>query len=875
MDLKVIRKKVLSIVIPLFLIAAVTISLFLAASVGDAVKYANITSEDYDLGSGSYDIIDAAPCVYSGFLPVAQKGNLTMYVNASTTAVAVYDSDTGRTLTSMIPNEEFDTAGSQNADTFSNMRSNFVLTAVNMESGNTSDYNMYDSLSSNGKFKIEGIEDGVRITYLIGKIPETYLLPEALTEKRYNEIKNQLSEEDARSFENRYMLLDISLYYGDEKSEYLEKYPSCTDENIYIINSDKEFILEEVEEVLETINYTEEQKEKDEKEVTADYEEEGYTVFRIPMEFKLNEDNFSVTVDRDNILYGDEALPVYIDVCPYLVRAYSNESGYMLLPDGSGSIMNLNNGRTTVDSYLTQIYGEDPLFYDNFSRVLDESAQLPVCGLKSDKGGIFAYISEGAEDAFVKAGVSGKTSSTNNANIRFKLFGYKKEMVAQDWTVTGNGTIYNVRIQGEKIIGKCTTEFYFMPADKCEYSDMAELCRDIMRKDGVLKEQQDVNTNAALINLLGAYDYKKSILGIPVTANKVMTTAEEAEKIVSEIEEMGITADARYLSAVNGGFKQSVADGISLVWGIGSKKDYKSLSSAVEKIGGRLYTELSFTSVYHNKLFDSFSVSNDSVAQINTKHSAFFEWDPISFYYVNRPHYYLAPANFEANMKKVLKDAEKLGINGIAFRSIGDTLYSDADEDNYSSRVTVSQEFSKAADAATEAGISGLYNGGGAYILKNASYLADIPSESSGYAVTDESVPFLQMVIHGSVAYTYEPVFNAADTKKLMLNSIATGAKLQFNVSAKNSYELKTTDYSEFYNTCWEDNAAEIEKCCEFMREAIEETAGREFISFEYINDYVTKSVFSDGVELYVNYSENDCSVGEIMIEAQNYTLVK
>jgi len=876
MDLKVIRKKVLKIGIPLFLIAVITISLFALASKGETVKYANITSKDYDLGSGDYDIVDGAPeCVYKGFLPVAQKGSLTMYLNSSTTNIAIYDSKTGKTVTTMIPEEELQKANSQSAEATASMRSNFVLNAVKMEDGSTSDFNMYDSMQSNGQMKIEGIKDGLRITYLIGKIPETYIMPEAVSEKRYKEIKKALDDENSRKFENRYMPLDISLYYGEQRDEFLAKYPNCKKEKIYIVNETREFILREIEEALATIDYTEEQKYKDEKEVMAEVEEEAYTVFRIPMEFKLNNDNFAVTVDRSGILYSDASLPISIEVCPYLMRAYSDESGYMLLPDGSGSLMNLNNGKTDMDSYYARIYGEDPLYYDNFSRVLDSKVQLPVYGLKSQNGGMFAYVSDHAEEAYIRANISGKNTAVNNALTEFKLFGYKKEMVLQDWTATGNGTIYNNRIQGMKIEGKCTTNYYILPADKCEYGDMAVLCRQILIKDGKLDVKYEENANTALVNLLGVYDYKKSVLGVPVTANKVMTTAEQATDIVNVFSEKGINIDVRYLAATNGGYKQTMTNGLDLVSGVGGKKNLKTLNTAVNDAGGKLYMELAFTQVYKNKSFDGFKVSEDSIAHINTKHTTFFTYDPLSFYYVKTPYYYLAPAKFKGNMEKVLKDAKKLGIDAIAFRSMGDTIYGDADEEDYATRTKVAKEFTKVTDMAAKENVSLMYNGGGAYVYSNASYLAGIPFDSANYAVSDETVPFLQMVLHGSIPYSYKPLLNASDTKKLMLDSVATGAKLQFNVSGNNSYELKSTEYSNFYNTAWEDNKDEIQEYCNYVQEAVKATSGKKFISYERINENVTKSVFSDGVTIYVNYSDKDYSAGEIMIKAKDYTLVK
>lgn len=885
-DFKAIGIKVLRSCIPLILIAAIAFSLFYLASEGDAVKYANITEADYELGEHTYTILegDIPECVYSGFDPVAQNDRFIMYVNGETANVAIFDSVTGRTVTTTIPEEEIEKAAPGNYDTEASMRSNFVLNAVKMEDGSTTEFSAYDSLTEDagGKVQISSLSsgDGVRITYLIGRIPKIFLIPSAVSEKRYNEIIAQLEEVDwtyALEFEDRYRPVDLTDIYGEERDELIAKFPNCENELIYFIpEGTKEFIMEKVEEALAQINYTEEQKIADETAVMRDTGEEAYTVFRIPMEFKLQKDNFAVSVDRGGIRYSEASLPISIEVCPYLMRAYDNENGYMLFPDGSGSLLNLNNGKTNLsESYMTRVYGEDPLYYDNFSRVEDVKAQLPVCGLKTENGGMFAYISECDGEATLYGHISGKTSKTNNAVVQFKLFGFVKEMVLQDWTATGgSGTIFNNRIHGDKISGKTTTEYYFMEKDKCEYTNMATLCREILIKKGKLVEVKDANNNTALINLLGVYDYVDSILGVPVNSDKVMTTAKQATEIINTLKKSGIKLDARYLAAVNGGFKQYMADGMSLESGIGSDDELKTLISAVKGAGGKLYMDLAFTKVYRNGTFDGFSVANDSVAKITTKHTTFFTRDPISFYYVKTPHYYLAPAKFKENMLGVLEDVKELGVEGISFRNMGETLYSDADVDNFKIRSEIATMFTEAANEAAKQRVSLMYNGGGAYVFSNASYLSGIPSDCADYAITDEAVPFLQMVIHGDIAYTYGSTIDAANVKKFMLDSVATGAKLQFNVSAKNSFELKNTEYTNYYNTSWDSNKDDIIKYCEFVKEAVEATSAKKFTAFERINENVTKSVFED-VTVYVNYSDKDYSEGGITIKAQDYTVVK
>ncbi len=868
-----IKKIFIKYVLPILLTVAVFSTVVVISSSGEEQEYKNISASDYELEETTLKYIDAKPCDYSGYSPVVQSGDLTLYVNSQTSGVAVYDNSSGNTVTTIIPAEELEKANPYNAQSKAFMQSNFVLTAVNMDTGNTSEYTMYDQMQSEGKFLIENIENGVRITYLIGKIPKVFTVPEALSEKRYLEIKDSLSDADARSFENRYLKFDISKYYGTEKQEYIEKYPTCEKETIYILNNDKDFVKKALQEILLGIGYTDEDKEKDEAEVLSNTVTEEYTVFKIPMEFTIKAGKFSVSVLRDGIRYGSVALPVEIQICPYLMRGYTSDEGYILLPDGSGSLLRLNNGKTSADTYGVTVYGDDPVYYENFKTEDVLKANLPVFGISKQNGGVFAYINEIGAEAKITADVSGKVSDTNFAFAVFKLFGFKKELVSQDWTTSGNGTVYSVRIHGDKISGRDTVDFRFLKSGECAYSDMAVLYRNILKENGTLSQKHG-NKNALMLNFLGSYNYIKSVLGVPVEADRIMTDMKTAKKIAVYLAEKSISADYRYLAAVNGGYRQTVANKLKITSGIGSLDEAKILNNIISENDGKLYYEIAFTKVYENTLFDGFGFSNDSVAKINTKHETFFEKDPVSFYYVKNGHYLLSPKNFGENINSIIKSINKFPSDAIAFRSIGNELYSDADDDNAFTKAQTAQKFSEAVEKAAEAGIKMMYSGGNEYVLKTASYITDLSPYSNRFEITDEAVPFYQMAVHGYVPYTYGNLSEAHNRTELLLYSIATGARVQETVSALSSSELKSTAYTNYYNTCWEDSKDRIAEEINFTIPVVSAVYDKEFLNFEYVAEDVTKSVYSGGVTVYVNFSETDITVEGKTVSAENYLIV-
>ena len=874
-DRSSLKKKLLGIGIPLAAVAAACALLVTAASSDSSVQYGNITSADYEVAGHSYSRLDAAQSVGEGYEAVCRRGDFTLYVNPETSGVAVLDARNGQAYYTALPEEQLEAANPYNADAKAYMLSNFVLTAVNMETGSTTEYTMYDQLQGDGKFSIEAIENGVRITYVIGRIPKTFVVPQALSQARYEELTASMEETDAKNFANRYQKLDISNYFGSQRQEYLEEYPACETETVYILNSDKEFILRSLQTILETVGYTDQDKAADEAEVMAHpSQSEAATVFRIPLEFTLNERGLSVAVPKDEIRYSSAALPVSIELCPYLMSAGTDAEGYLLLPDGSGSLMELNNGKTDASAYTAQIYGIDPLYEANFDKEQTLSASLPVFGMKTASSGIFARIRESEADAAVKADVSGRRSDRNYASVSFKLFGYERELVSQNWTTSGNGTIYTIRIQDGGMIGRASVDYAFLEAQASSYADMAALYRTMLQEEGVLGQAAQ-NSHPLLLNVLGAYDYTASVLGIPVEGRKVMTTFEQAQEIVQELYDSGLRLDMQYLAAVNGGYRQTVADGLSFASGLGGSKGFDGLSSLLAGEAGQVYLDISFTKVYENTLFDSFQRASDSVAMLNTKHAPFYEWDPVSFYYVKEPHYYLTPSRFSSNMQGVLEDAQKLGVGGLSLRSIGQTLYSDCDTENFLSRPDTQAAFTEAIGQAKDAGVRAMYQGGNAYVLASAEYLAGLPSQSNGYRITDQSVPFYQMVVHGLIPYSYSAVNTASDPEKEVLFAIATGARVCYTVSYQSSSELKGTDYTQYYNTAWDTIKDSVAESASLAAEAVEATYDKQFLSFEYLTGEVTKSVFSGGIELIVNFGGQAYQYGGETVPPGGYRLVK
>ena len=111
--------------------------------------------------------------------------------------------------------------------------------------------------------------DGWQIRSVFTRIPEpetrTYLVPEALTEARYEEIKSSLpSKKDTKKFQSFYTVTNPEKLSPDELEELLTCYPGLADGKMYILkNSLNERVLETLEALLAEAGYTEEDYRRD------------------------------------------------------------------------------------------------------------------------------------------------------------------------------------------------------------------------------------------------------------------------------------------------------------------------------------------------------------------------------------------------------------------------------------------------------------------------------------------------------------------------------------------------------------------------------------------------------------------------------------
>lgn len=151
----------------------------------------------------------------------------------------------------------------------------------------------------------------------------------------------------------------------------------------------------------------------------------------IPMTITLEKDNVNVSIISEEIKEKeatDSKGLVLLDIglLQFFNAATSEDEGYMVVPDGSGAVINYNNQRINAQAYNNDVYGLDTSVGQLTRPSKTEQVYLPVIGAVTNgektKHGYMAIAESGDTCASVNATVSGQNSTSyNNTWFEFKV----------------------------------------------------------------------------------------------------------------------------------------------------------------------------------------------------------------------------------------------------------------------------------------------------------------------------------------------------------------------------------------------------------------------------------------------------------------------
>ncbi|MBQ8639895.1 MAG: hypothetical protein IJ468_12085 [Lachnospiraceae bacterium] len=805
----------------------------------------------------------------------AANEHLELYVDEDEATIAVKDLVSGEIWYSAPENGD-DAEGATSY--YKNLMKAQVTVQYYNESVQSSKMDSYNDCVENEQFVIDYTDDGMVITFTLGDAGTSLILPSVISEERMLLFSEKMTEKQLKKINRNYTLLSLADMSEEEKTENLALYPGLETHNIYVLRGNvKDYMKEELMEYFQEAGYTKEDYELDQAEL-GETEEVSTPWFTIPVEYRLEEDSLVVSVDPAAVTYNTEGYYLTtIGLLPYFGAGSSEEDGYIFVPDGSGALINLNNGKTSVSSYETLVYGQDKtmLILSEKKSEIDENltVKLPVFGLKADEKAWFAVIENGDAQAAIAADISGKTTPYNHVYTKFTYL-ESGGISLGDMVGSNSMQLYSKPEFSEDY----TLRFFFETGDEADYSWMASTYRTYLEENGVLTRLEEAASIPFYAEYIGAIDKYETLLGIRYRDAKEVTTFAQAQEITDQLKESGVEdITVIYSGWANGGLEGTAATKLSAVSGL--KEGGTTLKEFLEGMAADqipVYMTVDYQNVYKDKMFDGYSAMSYAPRYFDRTVVKAATWLVANGMVDERDINLISPFYVEKIAENSLKDLNSCGITGVNVTGLASTIYTDMLDEQYMDAQDAKNANSNVMaklDESLENGIIG--DNANAYALPYLSDIINTPMSSNNYYIIDQEIPFYQMVIHGSVNYAGDAMNLSDDYRTSVLKCLESGAGLYFKWIYEDNSILKETDFDHLYSVCyeaWIDQAAQSWK---EVNEVLGSLQGQIIRKHEIMQENVVRVTYEDGTEIWINYGSEDVTLKGVTVNAKDYAVEK
>ncbi len=591
----------------------------------------------------------------------------------------------------------------------------------------------------------------------------------------------------------------------------------------------------------------------------------------IPVEYALLHNGVKISINPKNIQEGNNKV-ISVSVAPFWCSIENDtKDSYLFVPDGSGALINAETHSDQGLSYSEEVYGTD-LATEFAPTSNNMSIRLPVYGAKNGNKGTCAIITEGADSALIEAKVGAEVLGYTSVYCSFKVRGTTSHTA----TLYGNQIVDTVISAENMIKTPLSVTYYPLMNDEASYIGMANTYRDYLLSDGFLSEEKQSN-NFLNLTILGGTMIKKSFLGVPYDKLYQATTIKQAEEIVDSVYNSlnvpfsvnlkGFGETGVNIGKVAGNFKFSKELG-----SISQLKDF--LDHCEDK---QVSTHIEFELLRFGESGNGYSTFFDSVTNVGEQKAYQYFYDiSVRKELGDTMHYLLARKNIVTCVEKLLDKTSKWKLPGVSVGSLSNLCYSDyqnKDSADYYAKSLMSADVQKSLNIIKESKKKIMSTDANAYAAVLSDSVIDTPTESSQKICFYTDVPFYQMVFRGSLSLYGNSINLAINPRKELLKAVESGCGLNYTVTENWDNYLLDATYSYFYNSVYSDLSDDIISAYGELSDYYKSIGSSKIISHEILDDGVRKTVFENGVYVYVNYTEHTVTTSDGEVPSMSFRL--
>ena len=607
----------------------------------------------------------------------------------------------------------------------------------------------------------------------------------------------------------------------------------------------------------------------------------------IPVEVVINDNGtFTATVpssliqERNPETVGQETGYQLINVhlLENMGATAHNDEGMMIVTDGSGAVINYNNGTTSGDNntYESKVYGEDLAVGKLFAGAITERVTMPVMATinKTDNSGLVMIATDGDAYAIEHAMVTGQNvTDLNSCWFEFALRTTDKYFMGN-----GNEPLTVYEANGIKA-GNVSVTYYPVYGEDLSYKDAVNVYRDYLINTIGVQKKTTADSAPYYLTLYGGTVKTQSVMGFPVDIQTAATTYKEALEIVQKLENEGVdNIKIIYEDFNEAGVVGNVAASFQYSSLLGGKGDYTEFRNYVEGKGYDLFPSCDIMEFY--KSGNGYSFTLNSSKQIT---KAYATQTPFELAF-GLPHLtkatwtILSPYYFTDIFNKLSNSFREEGATGISLNQASWLLYSDFSRENADGRSYFVREdtigiMQKGYQQLKDNGLKVLAEAPNQYVIPYADQIKDVPLYSSNYDIFDYDIPFVEMVLHGLVPYTTKAINKSADAEELRLMALVTGTPIHYELMYENPNKFADSEYDTLYYTNYQGWLDRSVKEYKLFNDIVKSVSDAQITDYERISDHEMQSTFSNSTKIYVDLETGSITVNDQSYNAKDYGL--
>ncbi|MCD7730833.1 MAG: DUF5696 domain-containing protein [Oscillospiraceae bacterium] len=575
----------------------------------------------------------------------------------------------------------------------------------------------------------------------------------------------------------------------------------------------------------------------------------------VPVTYTLEEDYLKLYVDTSEIVEEDsDKIVTDLSFMTTFGAATDEEEGYYVVPDGSGALINFNNGKTGLKVYSGKVYGSDITAVSQTAPAVTQQVYLPMYGIVKENSGLMVVADKGDTCATINAYVSGQNkTSYNTCYFDFEI------RTSDEYLMGGDSNPLKVFEKRGILVPEIEVRYYPVSSTdngSVDYIDIADKYRDYLTSSeyGVTKSET-VDETALYVDFYGAVLKQESIVGLPITMQHVATSFDDAQDILSELQSGGVdNIVVNYNQWTTADIKEKVSDEAKPASKLGGKSDFNSLLSFAESNNISIYPAVDNLTF---KTGNGYWTMTDTAIRVSNAYSKQYTYDLA--YGIENQYYdamsLLSPATYEKIFNSLAESYSSYGLTNISAGSASTVIYGDYGKKALS-REMVKYDLQEYYQLLNDQVGSVLADGANAYILPYVDHITNVPLNSSKYDIFDMDIPFYQIVMHGLKSYSTTAVNGDAQIADLILNAVASGSNLRFDLVAEEANELKDTRYDVYYyaeSVYWTEDAA---SCYSFVKEILSDVSNQKITEYNILSDDEIETVYENGTKTVVNMTD-------------------